>query len=768
MKIIITIVSLIALLLLLLSFALGFLLGVRRKKKESVILEQDRQRQKSDQETILRRLAQLLPFSSEEKKESTEYEASIAKKSQKDKRKKRRKELRLLIQQSRFVRYWKVYFLSYLGVGILLTGIVFFLRSGYLSVYITPAGKLSLALLMVLLLLIPSYFLRSKHKIFSAILLAGGMGLLYLSFAAAYYLFGLFSEPEVLLIFLIITGICIFLTHLYERFELLMLVLVIAFGVPAFVSLDYRNGVFLLLYLELLLIGTLLMVAKFRNYILRLFPSAASGVYFFWLLQSCLKNNYLPDFPIYFWLLQLLYFTLILVNILYNFKHRVSFRPYEIMMVIGVNIVYYTVGMYLLNSLNPAYKGVFTASTALLNMLFLISSLLLPRRASGQIIYIFMILSIMFLTLIPPVELVGKSIIMIWAVETVLLMWASMKLEIKMMRYISFFLIIGLVTVFFIDLSESYFLILSAYVPEKRSFLNKSFISGMMAAFGLGLNVLLISKSDEEYLFKPLKMRHLKLIISVLALAILYSSGYTEVLYQVSCTVKDNHLISMYMGIYNYLFLTLSILILWLVRLKKAEGVIAFIAAAASIGFFAYYLYLIPLIREHLLLELTITYTQFNSHLFIIGMLLVILLISFHTLHKSKWLPERPLLWSVVLIIIAVLSTELDHYFIIYDKKELPGETVLAKVHYFYYTLFWEASALVLSVIARLFKKKTLLNIAVFLLIISLGKLFIFDIHHGTSMQNIIEFIASGSIALGIAFAGQKLYTENIKAPRVD
>jgi uncharacterized membrane protein len=417
----------------------------------------------------------------------------------------------------------------------------------------------------------------------------------------------------------------------------------------------------------------------------------------------------------------------------------------------------------MLNVLNPDYKGAFTALVAIYNIIGLIVILIIRKDSAEQLIYFFAISGLLFLTLIPPVELVGKSITMIWAVETVLLMWVSIKLKIQMLKFASTFLMIGLIASFVLDVVENY-LEISYNAPDKRVLINQSFISGLMTSFGLGLNVVLIGKSQDKYLLKPIKMSHLRAFISVIAIAALYISLNSEILYHLTISVRDQSLLDMYMGIFNYSFILVSVIILTFINIpvtRVAAGVIAVLSVAL---FFVIYLFDIISVRDNLLLNLSITRENFIYHLVLISLIIFIIFFAYINISRIGELMKRTAQWVVTFLLISVLITELDHLAVINNYGSgIPTSSVISNVHYFYYTMFWTAAALILSVSGMIFKDKELVRISIFVSFATLVKLFAYDISNIETWERTFSYITIGFVVLFIAFVRQRMF-EKLKS----
>ena len=592
--------------------------------------------------------------------------------------------------------------------------------------------------------------------------MGGAIGILFISFTISYYTYDVFSDLQVFSVYLGLTLFSVILSLFYNRFELLFLAVTAGFSAPLFTGLYPENTTFLLLYLLLLNIGSVFISLRFKNYLIRLVPSLFTGIYLILIVRHAFQLNQFGSFQTDFIMLNFLYFALIFLAVAYHIKHISDYKLYELMMVVIINMIYYSLGMYMLKVLNPDYKGVFTVLMAVFNMLFLIIVILIRKTVKEQLVYFFGIISLLFLTLIPPVELVGKSITMIWAVETVLLMWVSIKLDIKMLKFVTTFLILGLITSFVLDVVDNFFTI-SFNAPQKQLLINKSFVSGLMTSIGLGLNVIISGKSKEVYLIKPVKMSWLRVFISIVSVGALYISIYTEILYRITITIRNENLINTYLGIYNFSFILIAIIVISFIKNRFLKIVSGFMGIAVVIVFFSYYLYEIITIRDHLLSNPSVSMHTFNSHLYLIVTVLFIFFFSYINVKNLSSTINKAAKWILTFSIVAVLTSELDHLFVIKSfGSGIPLSTILSETHYFYYSLFWMISAFIISLSSLLFKDHELIRIGMFFLLAVIIKSFIFDMPELTIGQQIITFSTLGFIILFTAFVRQRIFEKFI------
>jgi hypothetical protein len=122
-----------------------------------------------------------------------------------------------LIKKSGFERYLQEYFISanivtVLGSIILLVGIGFFIRYSVLDAWVNIYGRIVLAIITSVALLLLAHILREKQKAFSSIITGTALGILYYIFASAYYNYRLFSTGEALFITIVLTVFSVLLS----------------------------------------------------------------------------------------------------------------------------------------------------------------------------------------------------------------------------------------------------------------------------------------------------------------------------------------------------------------------------------------------------------------------------------------------------------------------------------------------------------------------------------------------------------------------------
>ena len=757
MSIVVIIIVVIVILILLLVFTFGFFLGLGRKKKDLQLLEKEQKKQRKTQENIIHHFL----YEKEEGKEDepTFFPAKVINRGYKRLKKFLRfKQLVSEIKELDVIWYLRKYILSYIGIAVFVLGFGYFVKYSINSAFINIVGRFIIAIIISVFLIIISHLIRKKYKTFSSIIMGGAIGSLYITFTISFYNYNVFTTFQVFLIYFLLSFFSVLISFIYRRNELMLLAIVAGFFAPFISGIDYNNFIVIIVYVILLNIGGVLITLKNKNIYIKMLFSIFSGIYMILWVYNCYQTNYFFDFGIGFFLITILYFILLIIAIGHSVKNKIQhLKPLEFSLTIIINIIYYTVGIYMLNKLNPDYRGVFTALLTVFNLIFLIIFLLLKKRISEDIIYLFGVITVLFLILIPPVQLVGRSITMIWAIESVLLLWFSIKLDIKVLKVVSVVLMIALTVGFIMDIKQS-LMEISYYATYKVMFLNKSFITGMLVSFGFFGSAVVLNKHCDTYLFKPIKVKFLKYVVIVFGATTLYFSFYTELLYYFTIKENDINLLNIYMGIYNFSFILAANVVFVLIN-KKILNYLSAVSAIISFAlFFSYYLFQIIIVREHMLNDFAVSQFKFLKHVVIIALILFIIFFSYLNVRNISKTVKSIYKWLSIILAIIILSTEIDHLLAIFNYDGTPVSSIITKAHYFYYTLFWMLSSLFISIVGLIFHDKELIRISMFIIIISLIKIFIFDFSSILMGERIINLILAGFVLLFVAYSRQKLF----------
>ena len=669
----------------------------------------------------------------------------------------------LLNRKERLKKLLKEYFLTaniitVLGGAILAVGTGYFVRYALYDNLINIIGRIILSIIVSSFLIIVAHKLRKTHHAYSAILIGTALGILYYIAGSAYYNYNLFGEKEVLFISFIITAFSVILSFSYKRLSLLILSIIAAFTVPFLISYNQSSEPNILFsYLLLLDIGVLVVLSFRKSLLLSLIAFTFTGVFFLmWFIPALIAHEY-SNFENAFVFVTIFYIILFPINTIANIVKREKFIPFELASVVMLNTLYYSAGSVLLQYLNSDYLGVFTMFIAIWNLLllYIIQNI---KKVDTAISYVLIGLFVIFITIIPPVEFVGKSISMIWSVQILMLIYVGQKADLFMMRLASAGLAIVMIVYASIDMIELYKLT-SVQIAAKPAIINIDFIAGTMVVVGLQIYMILLLRSKKEYFVKFIKTKLLGGIFGGIGVLLLYFNIFIEINYHISISIESELARKIIIGIYNFAFILILNLPLIFIKNKKINLISGVFLSIAILLYFSHYYFIIVQGRNELLSVIGLNTVQFWYHLIIIALLIIISYMAF--LNMDKYFSNHKVIseftiWPFVLIILLLFSFEFDNIWLIFYKGDnILQVELLQKIHRLPYTIMWSIYAAILIVIGTIIKKRQLRQVSVFIVFVSVFKLLLWDLAKTEPAGKTLPLMVIGGILLFISFIYQ-------------
>ena len=378
-----------------------------------------------------------------------------------------------------------------IGILILVLGISFFVKYAIDKEWINETARVGIGILAGSLVMGVAHKLRQNYKAFSSVMVAGAISIFYFTIAIAFHDYHLFSQTVAFVIMVVITAFSTFVSVNYDRQELAVLSLIGGFAVPFMVSTGAGNYIVLFTYIAILNIG-ILGIAFYKKWNL---VSILSFVFSYLLLSSWYyKELYADKLPHQgaFAFATLYYFIFSIVVVMNNVRRKGAFSKIDYFMIIANTFVYFGLGMGILHNWGIEFKGLFTLSLAIYNLIyatFLFKKFGLDKNA----VYLLIGLVLTFVTLTIPIQFDGNQITLFWAAEAVLLFWLSQKSKISLFKLgamvVQFLSIISLI----IDWDKQYRF--SNY--ELSIVLNPIFITGIVTLASLLATYFLLKKENE-------------------------------------------------------------------------------------------------------------------------------------------------------------------------------------------------------------------------------------------------------------------------------
>jgi uncharacterized membrane protein len=419
--------------------------------------------------------------------------------------------------------------LNKIGIAVLVIGIAFGAKYSIDHNLINPLTRIILGYIAGAALIAIAIRLKEKHANFSAVLLSGGMAVLYFITYAAYDFYQLIPQAMAFALMVAFTGFTVFAALQYNLQAIGIIGLVGAYAVPFLLSDGSGKVHILFSYITIINIGILILA----------FKKEWKGLYYLgfgltWLSYSAwFGTSY--DEKIHLWLglsfSTIFFLTFFTTFLAYKLLRSEPLKPLDIGLTLANSFIYYGFGYSAIELLEggDSYLGIFTVFTAVLH--FVAFVIIYKNQEKLRDTFYFVAgLVLTFLTLAVPVQLEGNWVTLIWALEACLLFWIGRTKKFPAYEILSYPLILLAIVSLVHDWSESY----PAYfysledLPTFNLFLNIQFVTSLIVAGAIGFVIWLNSKvahSGRNFLNQV----PLNYAMPTLLLFILYFAFYKEI-----------------------------------------------------------------------------------------------------------------------------------------------------------------------------------------------------------------------------------------------
>jgi hypothetical protein len=671
-----------------------------------------------------------------------------------------------------------------IGILILVLGISFFVKYAIDKDWINETARVGIGILAGSLVMGVAHKLRQNYKAFSSVMVAGAISIFYFTTAIAFHDYHLFSQTVAFAIMVIITAFSTFVSVNYDRQELAVLSLIGGFAVPFMVSTGAGNYVVLFTYIAILNIG-ILGIAYYKKW--NLVTILSFGFSYLLLSSWYYKELYADKLPHQgaFVFATLYYFIFSIVVVLNNVRKKGEFSNIDYFMIIANTFVYFGLGMGILHNWGIEFKGLFTLSLAIYNLIY--ATILFKKFGLDKnAVYLLIGLVLTFVTLTIPIQFNGNQITLFWATEAVLLFWLSQKSKISLFKLgamvVQFLSIISLI----IDWDKQYRF--SNY--DLSILVNPIFITGIVVLASLLGTYFLLKKENESTSIFKIDFDHVfyRNGVTWVALILGYFVGIFEIIHQSGHHIENaSSQLSLSVG-YHFIFSTVFVFF----AIKSKEEVVqklATILAMINTAFYVIWWYNMP--SKEVLWN--IANNSNSSIAFYFHYLILACLIYYVTLLANQilnnahinFLKSRIALWMLVFCGVYILSNEL----ILHQMFFVEPQTILDQIYSdavgtdlervsfssneFYvqdkldvikvqvikigYPILWGILSFALLIFGIKKQWKEIRIIALSLLGLTIAKLFLYDINNVSETGKIIAFILLGVLILIISFVYQKI-----------
>ena len=290
--------------------------------------------------------------------------------------------------------------------------------------------------------------------------------------------------------------------------------------------------------------------------------------------------------------------------------------------------------------------------------------------------------------------------------------------------------------------------------------LNKVFVATVVVLGSLIGTRFLLKNANSEDLLLGFKISIIRSAIEVVIVILLYFGLLFELGYQFKNAEMENTKQIILLGIYNFIFLGG---LLAITKYRKSVNLINVVSIITGLAVFSYltvYFSVIIEARNAYAISEEAINTGFFAHYGLLALFIGVIVYVYKHIHKTYGFASSlgtKSLWVLSFISVYVFTTEAMHIAIISNFQ--PGGSIRESVSFASKSVMpavWAISALVLMISGMKYKVKTLRIASLSLFLLTIVKLFLFDLK-GNTTGKIVSFIFLGVILLGISFLYQKL-----------
>jgi uncharacterized membrane protein len=397
--------------------------------------------------------------------------------------------------------------LGWAAVALILFAAAFFLKYAFDNRWIGELGRVAIGVAAGISM---TWFGFTYHKrgwrVFSQILTAGGIVLLYLSVYAAFGYYHLATQKAAFVYLAVLVVEAAALALLYDAPAIAIMALVGGFLSPILLRSDRDQYRSLFGYLLTLDIGALALLKHWRG----LSSLAFAGTHLlFWLWYA---GHYHPRKLGAVMIFQAAVFLIFLSAHLGRQLVRRQPVTFEALGLLLINpFVFFATSYHLLNPQYHDWMGVFAIGMALLHAGA--AKLLLDRAATTRSESLSMIgVALTFVTIAMPIQLRSNWITIAWSVEALVMLWAGLETQAQRLRAMAYALFgLALVRLVFWDTP--------GYTrPIFTPVLNKYFLSSFVVTACLFGAALLCQRADSRKQISAPKFSLAILLVAIIAL----------------------------------------------------------------------------------------------------------------------------------------------------------------------------------------------------------------------------------------------------------
>lgn len=635
------------------------------------------------------------------------------------------------------LQFLKENFLTVIGIITLVLGIGYFVKYAIDQNWINETMRMLIGLVVGGSIIGIGHYLRRKYDAFSALLVGGGISVLYFTITIAFREYHLFEQNYAFIYLTLITLLSIVLSYLYNQQVLYIFSLLGGFAAPLMISTGESNYIFLYSYLFILLLGNLVILYKKQWF----YPGCISFVLAVLFLSAW---SFDPTHKSIFVFLGL-YYTLFIVYSLLPYYQSKQYTLWQQILFVGNTFVFTVFGYYAYTH----YYGDFTSLVPFLLAFVSLGIWFYFQTRQTTLAQTALALAIALITLGIGIEFEASTVTALWAIQSSLMLYLFKSTRNTIFKQ-GF---IALIPFFGVSLIINWL----RYVLDLEDYpilFNPVFMTSCFVFICSLVNIYLIKDFKDEENFFIFKIQQSKNLFSIVSILFIYLGLLFEIIYQ-----SDKHFaLNIIAGIallYSIYFLSLALICHRPLNINTSSKYIIGIINFTLMVFYP----LTVLISDEILIHEKPTGYYFVYAFYILPFVYFIYHFfqndEFHSFRKTQFSQ-----WFVFGITVFIISYEVYNAFII---ALTPVKNFEAYNHYndmyrmIILPIVWAILGFILiySGFKKNEKNLPIMGFVLFGMIVL--KLYLIDVWQMSNEFRIVSFIVLGILILITSFIYQRL-----------
>lgn len=654
-------------------------------------------------------------------------------------------------------------------VGILVTIIGIFIGAKYAIEHdlVSPVVRVIAGYVCGAALIAVAARLKNKYEAYSSVLMGGGLAVLYFMTYITYSFYGLMPQMAAFALMLVFTAGTIYAALLYNRVIIAHLAQVGAYAIPFLLS--DNSGRYAVFFGYIAIINTGILIVSLRKYWKSLFYSAFAltwFIYIFWYFFSYQAAVHTTIAWVYLSIFFLIFYTTFLA---YKIIKKEQYGVHDVFVLLGNAFIFYGFGYSLVNKESGYnYSGAFTLVNAAIHLT--VSQVIRRLQLADRSLYYLVLgLVIVFCTIAVPVQLDGNWVTLLWMGEAVLVFLIGRARQAPAYEKLG----AGLTILSFLSLTQDWFNHASQFTfPDHapiHPFANVVFVTGLFIVQAQAA-IIYYNRNKKYRSGLPATSVYLSFYNYALPTMLLATSyfvfqieinGYFRQLEKPG-RVYDafyevwNTRTSAFAFVAQLLYSMVFNIVVMVINQRWVRNKMLSVFSLIAIG-----LMMLVLVSEALpvLNELTLAYFQKGGGYFgmlefviryiVIAFTAIMLYVGQKTMNEFEQDPVLQKAWSLVIygVVLSFISAE----YLCWTSVDGEGNPYKLGL-----SIIWGLFALSLVVLGIRKKQKHLRLAGIVLFLVTLLKLFLYDLAGSGTITKTISFISLGVLLLVVSFLYNK------------